>query len=106
MKRHEAYMKHKLEEERFFPDEDDNEQAGKMAYGNVDMVNSPPHYNSAGIECIDAIQAALTPEEFRGYCKGNNLKYTWRERYKNKTEDLNKAAWYLNKLLKVQGETK
>ena len=100
MKRHEAYMKEKIAES--------NERAGKEAYGNVvvDMVNNPPHYNSAGIECIDAIQAALTPEEFRGYCKGNNLKYTWRERYKNKIEDLNKAAWYLNKLLKVQGETK
>ena len=90
MKRHEAYMKEKIAES--------NERAGKEAYGNVvvDMVNSPPHYNSAGIECIDAIQAALTPEEFRGYCKGNNLKYTWRERYKNGTEDLNKAAWYLS----------
>jgi hypothetical protein len=38
--------------------EDENEQAGKMAYGGVDMVNSPPHYNAAGTECIDAIQAA------------------------------------------------
>src|SRR5210317_415527 len=71
--RHEEHMKY-LEE---------MEQVGKMAYGNVDMVNHPPHYNHAGIECIDAIRAALTPEEFRGYCKGNNLKYTWRERYKN-----------------------
>ncbi len=93
--RHEAYMKHM---------EDDNEQAGKMAYGGVDMVNSPPHYNNAGIECIEAIEAALTPEEFRGYCKGNNLKYTWRERYKIKTEDLEKAAWYLDRLLNVQGD--
>lgn len=93
--RHEAYMKYM---------EDDNEQAGKMAYGGVDMVNSPPHYNNAGIECIEAIEAALTPEEFRGYCKGNNLKYTWRERYKNKTEDLEKAAWYLDRLLNVQGD--
>ena len=84
--------------------EDENEQAGKMAYGGVDMVNSPPHYNNAGIECIEAIEAALTPEEFRGYCKGNNLKYTWRERYKNKTEDLEKAAWYLDRLLNVQGD--
>jgi hypothetical protein len=92
--RHEEHMKY-LEE---------MEQVGKMAYGNVDMVNHPPHYNHAGIECIDAIRAALTPEEFRGYCKGNNLKYTWRERYKNRTEDLQKAAWYLNKLLTVQGD--
>ena len=65
-----------------------------------DMVNNPPHYNKHGIECIQAIRATLTDEEFRGYCKGNVLKYTWRENYKNKNEDLLKAQWYLNKLLK------
>jgi hypothetical protein len=64
-----------------------------------DMVNHPPHYNKHGIECIQAIRAALTDEEFRGYIKGNVLKYTWRENYKNKNQDLQKAQWYLNKLL-------
>ena len=64
-----------------------------------DMVNDPPHYNTGSIECIDAIQAALTPTEFRGYCKGNNLKYTWREHYKGEDEDLKKAAWYIDRLL-------
>lgn len=63
-----------------------------------DMVNKPPHYNHAGIECIEAIEAALTPEEFRGYCKGNNIKYTWREKYKNGDEDIKKANWYMNRL--------
>ncbi len=62
----------------------------------ADNVNKPPHYNHAGIECIEAIRAALTPEEFRGYIKGNNMKYTWRENYKNKDEDLRKANWYMN----------
>jgi hypothetical protein len=62
----------------------------------ADNVNKPPHYNHAGIECIESIHAALTPEEFRGYIKGNNMKYTWRENYKNKDEDLLKARWYLN----------
>ncbi len=66
----------------------------------IDMVNNPPHYNKHGIECIEAIEAALTEEEFKGYIKGNVLKYTWRENYKNKMEDLEKAAWYLNRLLK------
>jgi|TARA_R110000744_G_scaffold239656_4_gene357040 hypothetical protein len=64
-----------------------------------DMVNNPPHYNKHGIECITAIEAALTEEEFKGYVKGNVLKYTWRENYKNKLEDLKKAAWYLNRLI-------
>jgi hypothetical protein len=63
-----------------------------------DLVNRPPHYTAGGIECIDAIRAALTPEEFRGYCKGNALKYVWRERHKGGSESLAKAGWYLNKL--------
>jgi hypothetical protein len=67
--------------------------------GMYDMVNSPPHYQSeSGIEAIDAIKAALTPEEFRGYCKGNAMKYVWRERNKGGNQDLEKAAWYLNRL--------
>tara|TARA_R100000306_G_C4363523_1_gene136513 strand:+ start:979 stop:1386 length:408 start_codon:yes stop_codon:yes gene_type:complete len=64
-----------------------------------DVVNHPKHYNKHGIECIQAIRATLTDEEFRGYCKGNIIKYTWREQYKNKLEDLKKASWYLTKLI-------
>lgn len=64
----------------------------------TDMVNKPPHYRQGDIECIDAIRAALTPEEFRGYCKGNALKYVWRERHKGGAESLAKAVWYLGKL--------
>lgn len=60
-------------------------------------VNHPEHYQSEdGIECIDAIRAALTPEEFLGFCKGNTLKYVWRERKKgNRAQDVSKAVWYL-----------
>lgn len=66
----------------------------------TDMVNSPPHYQSTtGIESIDAIEAALTPEEFRGFLRGNCLKYLWRCEKKGGTEDLKKAAWYLNRLI-------
>lgn len=57
-------------------------------------------YRSGDIECIDAVKSALTPEEFRGFCKGNVLKYIWRERYKGKDEDLSKAADYINYLIK------
>lgn len=62
-------------------------------------VNHPDHYNAGGIECIDAMEAAATPEEFRGFCKLNALKYLWRERGKNGNEDLEKAAWYLNRAI-------
>ena len=64
-----------------------------------DAVNHPKHYNKHGVECIQAIRATLTDEEFRGYCKGNVIKYTWRERYKNGLEDLKKATWYINRLV-------
>ncbi len=65
----------------------------------VDPVNHPSHYTTGSIECIDAIEAALTPEEFRGYCKGNVLSYVWRENNKGRIEDLRKARWYLERLI-------
>jgi hypothetical protein len=65
----------------------------------ADLVNHPPHYVDGGIECIEAIEAQLTPEEYRGYLKGNNVKYLWRERHKGGTESLKKASWYLDRLI-------
>ena len=59
------------------------------------VVSAPTHYTSGNIECIDAIRSALTEEQFRGYCKGNVLKYTWREKLKGGDEDLKKALQYL-----------
>ena len=64
-----------------------------------DMVNKPPHYNNGDIETIDAIQSALG-DGFEFYLQGNILKYVWRYRHKNNVEDLKKAQWYLNKLVK------
>jgi hypothetical protein len=64
-----------------------------------DPVSHPDHYTSGNIECIDAIRSALTPEEFRGYLKGNIIKYIWRERLKGQNESLSKAGWYLDYLL-------
>ena len=66
-----------------------------------DVVNKPKHYNQGDIECIDAIEAMLTHEEFVGYLRGNSLKYRWRFRYKNGIEDLRKAEWYEKRLLSV-----
>ena len=81
--RHEEYMKKRRELE--------------------DMVNSPAHYNKAGIECIEAIRAA-TGDGYEYYLQGNIMKYLWRYRYKNGTEDLEKAQWYLSKLIEeVEG---
>ena len=93
MTRHEEYMQQAAAQS------DALEQAGKEAYGNVDMVNNPPHYNQTGIECIHAISAA-TDNGFKYYLQGNVMKYLWRFDYKNKPlEDLQKAQWYLEKLI-------
>lgn len=65
----------------------------------VDNVNHPLHYTQGNIECIDAIQASMSSEEFKGYLKGNAQKYIWRYEHKNNpVEDLQKAMWYLTKL--------
>jgi len=67
----------------------------------VDPVNKPVHYNQAGIECIDAIEAMT--ENMSGTTAphaANVLKYLWRHEYKNGLEDIDKAIWYLNRLRK------
>ena len=64
-----------------------------------DDVNHPVHYNNGKVECIEAIDAASTKEEFEGYLRGNVLKYVWRFRFKDNVKDLQKAKWYLEKLI-------
>ena len=73
---------------------------GTVLKVDADMVNHPPHYTAGGIECIEAIRAALTPDEFRGHCKANAIKYIWRERNKGGDESIRKAIWYLTEMLK------
>ena len=70
-----------------------------------DVVNNPDHYNTGSIECIDAIQESMSSVAFKGYLKGNCMKYLWRYDYKGKqVQDLQKAGWYLNKLTKMVTE--
>ena len=99
--RHEEYMRMKMNELQ--PDEDKlMEEYYTKENKKEDMVNSPPHYNKAGIECINAIQAA-TGDGYEYYLQGNIMKYLWRYRYKNGVEDLKKAQWYLNELVEEVG---
>ena len=94
MSRYEDYMVARLREEEI------RMKSPKKNKDNVvDMVNSPPHYNQTGIECIHAISAA-TGDGFKHYLQGNVLKYLWRFDYKDKPlQDLQKAQWYLNALV-------
>jgi hypothetical protein len=68
-----------------------------------DIVNNPTHYshNRKGIECIQAIEACMTKEQFIGWLKGQVMKYIWRFEYKQKPlEDCKKAEFYLKRLIK------
>ena len=68
----------------------------------VDMVNHPPHYTAGGVECIDAIRAALTchTDPYSAWLTGQVIKYIWRWPMKNGVEDLEKAQFYLERLIK------
>jgi hypothetical protein len=62
-------------------------------------VNHPSHYNQGGVECIDAIKSATEGlSGIESFCTGNAIKYLWRWKHKNGTEDLDKAVWYILKL--------
>ena len=68
---------------------------------NSDPVNHPSHYTAGGIECIDAIAAALTShaDPMDAWLTGNIIKYLWRWPMKNGVEDLKKAKFYLDRLI-------
>ena len=61
-----------------------------------DNVNHPKHYCKSGLECIDAIRAAVSNlPPFEAVCVANIIKYAWRYKDKNGLEDVKKAAKYL-----------
>lgn len=69
---------------------------GAAEYHDQDMVNSPPHYNKAGIEVIDVIEAYAPTN----YHLGNVIKYVCRSGHKgSELEDWCKAKWYLDRLI-------
>lgn len=66
----------------------------------TDNVNHPSHYTQGKVECIDALDAATQGlVGMEAVCTANAIKYLWRWKHKNGTEDLKKAQWYINKLL-------
>ncbi|MBS6941229.1 MAG: Lar family restriction alleviation protein [Slackia piriformis] len=66
--------------------------------------DDPARYSRGGIECIDAIRAALDPVEYRGFCKGSVLGYVWREKHKGGDRDLGKAVDFIGYALDASEE--
>ena len=68
---------------------------------DIDMVNHPSHYTQGGIECIDALKAATVSKKgIEAVCTANVIKYLWRYEEKNGIEDVKKARWYIDRLIK------
>ena len=68
---------------------------------NVDMVNHPSHYTQGGIECIDCIKSATVGKVgIEAFCVGNAIKYLFRYEEKNGIEDVKKARWYIDRLIR------
>ena len=64
-------------------------------------VEHPDHYNNGAIECIEYLKDNMSWQGYTGYLEGNCKKYLHRWRYKKKpVEDLKKARWYLDRLIK------
>ncbi len=74
--------------------------AGTLRRPESSAVDHPDHYTAGDVECIDAIAAATTGlEGIEAVCTGNAIKYLWRWKRKNGTEDLLKAVWYIQRMI-------
>jgi hypothetical protein len=83
----ETRMEVKTTHKSFFPQLDDSE------------VNNPQHYNQGSVECIEALQSCMNQDEYRGFLKGNIIKYLWRMNDKaTPQQNIAKARWYLDTL--------
>lgn len=83
----------------------EEEPSMSKAMPKEDAVNHPSHYTAGGVECIDAITAALCKYEnpIDAWLAGQVIKYIWRAPLKGKyKEDLEKAQFYLNRLVDRQ----
>ena len=78
----------------------------KMDENVPDTVNHPQHYTQGGIECIDALKAATVGKRgIEAVCVANVIKYCWRYEEKNGIEDVRKAKFYIERLLKELEES-
>ena len=67
----------------------------------ADVVNHTAHYETGRFKCIDVMEETQGKEATADFCVCNALKYIYRHKRKNGTEDIRKAVWYLNKHLEL-----
>lgn len=91
-------------EEDFVPHDLDYMKTEHEITEGKEKVNHPSHYNSVKVETIKILEDYLTDDEYAGFLKGNVLKYIHRYKFKNGAEDLNKAKWYLEELIRFNSK--
>ena len=70
---------------------------------NIDIVNHPVHYELARYECIEVMEEVFGVDALKNYCLIAAFKYLWRcDRKGKKTEDIEKARWYLDKFIELE----
>lgn len=72
----------------------------KETKDNYDNVNNPYHYTSGKYECIEVMRDTFGDEKLKAWCVLNAFKYLFRCYKKNGDEDLKKANFYLNYIIK------
>lgn len=81
-----------------------NQQFPEIVVSADDRQVGGSHYKDMPMQPWDVMQAVLTPEEFRGYLKGNVIKYAMRQGKKEGTDDAGKAQHYRQKLAEIDAE--
>lgn len=84
------------------------EEAGSAVDKTNDAVQHPSHYTQGKVECIEALESATAGlSGIEAVCTANAIKYLWRYKHKNGVQDVKKAQWYINHLIKhLEGEEK
>lgn len=78
---------------------DDKSEPGSWANA---MQIGGDHYASKSIQPWEAMEAWLSPDAFRGFLRGNAIKYLARAGSKgSELEDYQKAQHYLTKLIEI-----
>ena len=75
-----------------------------MIHRKKDIINNPTHYHQNGIDVIGFAGLQFSKEQLKGFHRINVLKYVTRYDRKNGVEDLEKAKYYIDRLIELEGE--
>lgn len=79
-----------------------NDMQTFQRHGKPEAVNHPEHYQGKH-ECIDEMISLFGVDAVKAFCRCNVYKYRFRAARKNGAEDIQKADWYMDKLMELEG---